>query len=61
MIKLNSFESLQSLGATYFVLYFANQNIKLKIYRILIGSFFLCFVTNFGSHTLLEDLNLVVF
>jgi hypothetical protein len=30
MIKLNSFESLQSLGAKSFVFYFANQNIKQK-------------------------------
>ena len=41
MIKLNTFESLQSLGAKSFVIYFAKKNIKLKIYRINIGS---CFV-----------------
>ena len=50
MIKLNSFESLQSLGAKSFVFYFAKQNIKLKICRTMAGSSFM-WVTILGSHT----------
>jgi hypothetical protein len=46
---LNSFESLQSLGVKSFVFYFAKENTKLKLYRIMIGSS-VVWVTNLCSH-----------
>jgi hypothetical protein len=53
MIRLNSFESLQSLGAKSFVFSFANQNLKLKIYRIMIDISFVC--VKIWADTLFEE------